>query len=429
MILYGFRLVIPVALLTVLVLSGCGVGVEPLMPTPILYTESGFQPLEHIPKTERWTPRRVYYATVRARDEDVQKIVYTNKQSDEISVGLTLIGFGGPRMSWSDLDRASTQSKREEVIDLSIAGIIEAGRFKPDATPTEAAGPSEAGWLMEDLNDSISEARDRDVLIYVHGAKVNFYNACAFAAQLDHFMGRDMTSMAFSWPTRQDIFAYAFGSDVKRAYQSAPALASLLELLAEQSDARRIHVLSWSAGGRVATRALAILREKHPQESETSLRKRLRIGTAYFAAGDVPMAEFLEALPTIHGIVDRVVVTVSTNDPALRTASKIMGQGARIGQYTDDLTKEEQKMLESLERLEVIDVSLKSEKRGFDITGHRYWFNHPWASSDVLLAIRTDLEPAERGLERGQSPGLWYMPEDYPQRLKKALENATLRRW
>ena len=429
MILYGFRLVIPVALLTVLVLSGCGVGVEPLMPTPILYTESGFQPLEHIPETERWTPRRVYYATVRARDEDVQKIVYTNKQSDEISVGLTLIGFGGPRMSWSDLDRASTQSKREEVIDLSIAGVIEAGRFKPDATPTEAAGPSEAGWLMEDLNDSISEARDRDVLIYVHGAKVNFYNACAFAAQLDHFMGRDMTSMAFSWPTRQDIFAYAFGSDVKRAYQSAPALASLLELLAEQSDARRIHVLSWSAGGRVATRALAILREKHPQESETSLRKRLRIGTAYFAAGDVPMAEFLEALPTIHGIVDRVVVTVSTNDPALRTASKIMGQGARIGQYTDDLTKEEQKMLESLERLDVIDVSLKSEKRGFDITGHRYWFNHPWASSDVLLAIRTDLEPAERGLERGQSPGLWYMPEDYPQRLKKALENATLRRW
>ncbi len=429
MILYGFRWVILGALLTVLALSGCGVGVEPLMPTPILYTESGFQPLEHIPETERWTPRRVYYATVRARDEDVQKIVYTNKQSDEISVGLTLIGFGGPRMSWSDLDRASTQSKREEVIDLSIAGIIEAGRFKPDATPTEAAGPSEAGWLMEDLNDSISEARDRDVLIYVHGAKVNFYNACAFAAQLDHFMGRDMTSMAFSWPTRQDIFAYAFGSDVKRAYQSAPALASLLELLAEKSDARRIHVLSWSAGGRVATRALAILREKHPQESETSLRKRLRIGTAYFAAGDVPMAEFLEALPTIHGIVDRVVVTVSTNDPALRTASKIMGQGARIGQYTDDLTKEEQKMLESLERLEVIDVSLKSEKRGFDITGHRYWFNHPWASSDVLLAIRTDLEPAERGLERGQSPGLWYMPEDYPQRLKEALENATLRRW
>ena len=429
MILYGFRWVILGALLTVLALSSCSVGVEPLMPTPILYTESGFQPLEHIPETERWTPRRVYYATVRARDEDVQKIVYTNKQSDEISVGLTLIGFGGPRMTWSDLDRASTQSKREEVIDLSIAGIIEAGRFKPDATPTEAAGPSEAGWLLEDLNDSISEARDRDVLIYVHGAKVNFYNACAFAAQLDHFMGRDMTSMAFSWPTRQDIFAYAFGSDVKRAYQSAPALASLLELLAEQSDARRIHVLSWSAGGRVATRALAILREKHPQESETSLRKRLRIGTAYFAAGDVPMAEFLEALPTIHGIVDRVVVTVSTNDPALRTASKIMGQGARIGQYTDDLTKEEQKMLESLERLEVIDVSLKSEKRGFDITGHRYWFNHPWASSDVLLAIRTDLEPAERGLERGQSPGLWYMPEDYPQRLKKALENATLRRW
>ena len=69
-------------------------------------------------------------------------------------------------------------------------------------------------------------ARDKDILVYVHGAKVNFYNACAFAAQLDHFMGRDMTSMAFAWPTRQNILAYGTGADLKRAYRAARALAS-----------------------------------------------------------------------------------------------------------------------------------------------------------------------------------------------------------
>jgi hypothetical protein len=41
----------------------------------------------------------------------------------------------------------------------------------------------------------------------------------------------------------------------------------------------------------------------------------------------------------------------------------------------------------ALERLEIVDVSVGAEDRGFDISGHRYWFHHPWASTDVLLAI------------------------------------------
>ncbi len=83
--------------------------------------------------------------------------------------------------------------------------------------------------------------------------------------------------------------------------------------------------------------------------------------------------------------------------------------------------------MEAQDRLEVIDVSMGSDTRGFDITGHRYWFNHPWSSSDVLVAIRSDLSPADRGLEQGDSPVLWYMPEDYPGRLRKAIETSTLR--
>ena len=86
-------------------------------------------------------------------------------------------------------------------------------------------------------------------------------------------------------------------------------------------------------------------------------------------------------------------------------------------------------MIRSQDRLEIVDVSQGREERGFDITGHRYWFNHPWASSDVLLAIRTDLTPIERGLEPGEFPGVWIMPWDYPQRLAESLRTAELRKW
>ncbi len=410
-------------------MAGCGVGVESLMPTPVLYTEGGFDPLEHIPENERWIPRRVYYATNRARHQNLQEISYGNDVSDEVSMGLTLIGFGGPNMTWSDLEGVSTQSSRENVVELSIAGIVEAGRFQPEATPAEAAQPIEAGWLLADLNDAITDARDKDVLIYVHGAKVNFHNACAFAAQLDHFMGRDMTSIAFSWPTRQDIFAYVTGSDVKRAYDSASALAALVELLAAETVARRIHILSWSAGARLVTNTFLVLRERHPDDSEEALRQRYRIGTAYFAAGDVPTNEFLAALPTINALVDRVVVTVTSHDEALDTATRVMGGGGRLGQATQKLTVEQVDLIVSQERLEVVDVSLGREDRGFDITGHRYWFKHPWASSDVLLAIRTDLSPIERGLVPGDQPMVWIMPSDYPQRLAESLRDVELRKW
>ncbi len=412
-------------LLSVAALPGCGVSMEPLMPTPVLYTESGISPLEHIPESERWTPRRIYYATDRARKKNLQEISYGNEPSDRISVGLALIGFGGPDMTWADLDKASKQADRDQDVRLSIAGVLEAGHFSQDAPPSVAAAASHAGWLLEDINDSIEDSRDRDLLVYVHGAKVNFYNACAFAAQLDHFMGRDMTSVAFSWPTRQDIFSYAFGSDRKRARSSADSLATVLEALAQGTTARKIHVLCWSAGARVLTQTFLVLRERYPDESEESLRQRLRIGTTYFAAGDMPRDKFIEALPTIHALADRVVVTASSDDEALKTAKIIMGEDYRIGQVAAPLSDEQVDLLESLDRLEIVNVSLGREDRGFDITGHRYWFNHPWASTDVVLAIRSDFPPEERGLLKSEDSNiLWYMPSDYPKRVLESLKAA-----
>jgi esterase/lipase superfamily enzyme len=416
-------------LVIILASAGCGsVSVEPLMPTPVLFTTGDFAPLDHIPEHERWIPRLVYYATDRARTPNVQEIAYGNTPSDDVSVGIALVGFGGPSMTWSDLDRKSRMKERDEVVDLSIAGILETGRFAAGASPAEAAGPQAAGWLLEDLNDTIADSRDKDLLIYIHGARVNFYNACAFAAQFDHFMGRDMTSIAFSWPTRQTILTYAFGSDPQRGYVSAEALATLIELLAAETDARKIHLLAWSAGARVLTRAFRILRERHPDESLESIGERLRIGTAYFAAGDVQTDDFIADLPTINALANRIVVTITSNDEALAASRRIMGGGARIGEQAQQLTEEQRELILRKDQLEVVDVSRESENRGFDITGHRYWFNHPWASTDVLLAIRTDLEPEERGLAQGDSPVEWYVPANYPQRLNDALDRLAFKR-
>ena len=40
------------------------------------------------------------------------------------------------------------------------------------------------------------------------------------------------------------------------------------------------------------------------------------------------------------------------------------------------------------DRLEVVDVSRGWEGRGFDITGHRYWFDHPWARTVLVRPVQ-----------------------------------------
>jgi esterase/lipase superfamily enzyme len=232
--------------------------------------------------------------------------------------------------------------------------------------------------------------------------------------------------MAFSWPTRQNIIAYGTGGDVNRAYRHSAALVALIERLARDSIARRIHIVTWSAGGRLVTRALSDLHARHVDNGH-DLRERLRLGTVYFAAADVPGDEFITALPLIDELVQRIVVTSSSNDGALRMARRFMGGDQRIGQLRDGPLEDEQlDTVLQAERLEVIDMSRGADQRGFDITGHRYWFNHPWASSDLVLAIRSDLDADERALEQQSASILWALPADYPQRLSRLLTQPDL---
>ncbi len=123
------------------------------------------------------------------------------------------------------------------------------------------------------------------------------------------------------------------------------------------------------------------------QGSLSAARKRYRLGVMAFAAGDVPVKDFIERLPAVHGLSDGVLVYMSDADGALKWSARLMGGGRRLGFAPDSLTGKEGATLRAMPRLEAIDTSLGKQKRGFDITGHRYWFKHPWVNSDLILAL------------------------------------------
>jgi hypothetical protein len=73
-------------------------------------------------------------------------------------------------------------------------------------------------------------------------------------------------------------------------------------------------------------------------------------------------------------------------------AQTFMGGGSRIGQRVQEVNDEQREVLLAADHLEIVDVSEGWEGRGFDITGHRYWIDHPWAST--LWVSRINLGPA-----------------------------------
>jgi hypothetical protein len=76
--------------------------------------------------------------------------------------------------------------------------------------------------------------------------------------------------------------------------------------------------------------------------------------------------------------------------------------------------------MDAAEDLVLIDVT-DAEDAGAR-SGHSYFRESPWVSSDILATLATGLGPAERGLERTR-PDLpvWSYPPDFIPRLERAL--------
>lgn len=400
-------------------ITGCGVDPEVLMTTPVVYQGEEIDLLEMVPEPRRSLDVNIFYAT--NREIAPEGSAYTNTPTSDLRVGQATVRFGDSDYTWDALRADCATEQRAKPVGLDLTAVAEDATFAQFgfARPRAPLDERQQAWF-DAINAELRISPTDDIIIYVHGAKVNFYNGCVFASQVDHFVGRQMVPIALCWPTHQDIFAYISGEDIGRGQESAYALAGLLDQLAANTNAERIHVVCWSAGGRVTSKALSLLREAYPYLDVHGLAKKFRIGTVVFAAADVEVARFLNRIHPIADIAGRVIITVSDSDEALALSKFTMGGDARLGQWREE-NEYDREVIRSTQDVEIIDVSYFSDARGFDIKGHRYWFQHPWASSDLMMAIRFDLSADKRGLVPADLPNMWGMPPDYPERVRKIV--------
>ncbi len=400
-----------------------------MMPAPVIYHNSAIDPFAHLANAQKTTTTKVFYATNRTPESNGIEQQYGNSIDSAVHLGVATVQMGDHRTDWADLYQYSLAEKHASSMPIKLDRVTELSAMSTIFSAGADNLSPELQRFLDSINKEIASAVDKEIMIYVHGAKVDFANSAILTAEVDHFAGRDFVGLAFAWPSHRNILAYLTGIDVKNALDSSQALQSLLILLAEHTNAEHINILSYSAGGKVSSKALFELRQSFADLSAAQLKEKFRIGAVVLAAIDVEVGAFLDRAPSISDIASQVVVTVNDNDHALKAARQFMGGEVRAGSAEAEVLEEEFIVGQQLANVEIIDVSIGHKIRGFDIEGHHYWYRHPWMSSDIVFLMRTDLPPASRGLSPAEMEGVWYLSPDYPEKIRDAAAAELKGQW
>lgn len=379
-----------------------------LMPPPLLFQDTGPDIVERAAKLGDGSRIGIFYATSRLPVGPRDNRVYTVAPDYRLHLGRAELRIGEEN---STLDQMLEWSFGADQGDRPF---IHLERMSESATLSgaEHAGAA-AEWLAE-IDAELVLARNRDVLIYVHGANTTVERAAGQASQLRHFTGRNSVVVLFAWPTAENFLRYS--RDIRTAIGAAPKLAELIALLAEGTDAERVNVFTYSAGATVGSDALALTAEAHPDAIT-------RVGEVVHAAPDADFREFVDDMAVYAGQVRRVTTLVNLGDTALRLAGAV-NRASRAGRPDlEELSPEATDWLlgaSASGRADIVQVR-PEDMPDLAATSHTFWYDDPWVSNDVLVTLLFHLAPDERGLSAGTAPsgaGYWTFPADYPDRIR-----------
>jgi esterase/lipase superfamily enzyme len=389
-----------------------------LMPPPLLFQEGGDAVIELAPALVEDSRIDLFYATSRLPVGPRDNRVYTVAPDRRLHVGTATMRIGPEGSTLDQLKEWTTGTTLDDRPFIHLERLAEAATLEEGAAPDAAA----AAWLGE-IDAALAASRGRDLLVYVHGANSTVERAAGQAAQLHHFAGREAVVVLFAWPTAENFLRYP--RDIETAFGAAPKLAAFLGLLAGHTSARSIEVFTYSAGATIGSDALALLAAEDPVAAA-------RLGEVYHAAPDADFRAFVDDLAVYAGPAERVTAAVNLGDSALRLAAAV-NRGSRAGRPDlAELDPEASGWLldaSASGALEILQVRPEA-MQGLSATSHTFWYDDPWVSNDLLVALLFHMAPGERGLEAGAASGgqrYWTFTPDYPAEMPGLRERIRAR--
>nr|WP_290428539.1 alpha/beta hydrolase [Defluviimonas salinarum] len=265
------------------------------------------------------------------------------------------------------------------------------------------------------IDAQLARSRNKDIFIYTHGYNVDFDYSTLVSKELQHFLGYQGAFVSYNWTATPSRFAYF--RDQESVLSTRRNLRSLIEYLSANTRARRIHLVGYSAGTRLAFEAayqIALQPEPKP-----------RLGRLILIGSDLDASFVLQALEDgLMDAVEDVTFYQSQTDSALAMSRFVFGR-QRIGQTATKGTvaRSIAEGLAKTDGLHIIDVT--AAEAADTGNGHWYFRSSPWASSDLFISLLTDRNPGQRGLVRAPGEVVWRFPPNYPEILKSRKSVAT----
>lgn len=394
-----------------------------LMPTPTVLRDGFRDIFAETPADARSNRIEVFYVTNRLAVGPRDNRLYAVVPGRDLNVGIASMSIGEDATTWDEIHAWSRGTRDDRRPYIRLTRMAELGSIVDGAPdPQVPLTPGTRAWLTA-LDTALAQHRDKDIIIYVHGANATVERAAGQAAQLQHFTGNNSIVLLFAWPTAENFLRYP--RDMVTAYGAAPQLARTIDLIARHTRAKNIDVLTYSAGGTVGSDGLAMV-----GRAVSAGGQNPRLGEIYHAAPDADTRGFVDDLKDYVKVSRRVTVAANMNDSALRL-SALINRASRAGRPDmAELSPEQTGFLLEANRAQGLQlVRVRPENiPGLSRGSHTFWYEDPWVSSDVLLTVLLHLEPANRALVAGQAGQgtYWQFPRDYEARLPGVVAAVRL---
>jgi esterase/lipase superfamily enzyme len=180
----------------------------------------------------------------------------------------------------------------------------------------------DAATFWHSMARAVSEGREQQVLLFIHGYNVSFDDAIYRTAQLAYDLQFAGVPVLYSWPS--DATALRYVADRDHSLSTLAAFENFLLGLSRQSRARTIHIVAHSMGNNALVHALAELARDGTKQPAPHFREII------MAAPDVDRREFLRLGEAFQSTSDHITLYAADNDRAIGASDTLSGE-PRVG--------------------------------------------------------------------------------------------------
>jgi len=326
---------------------------------------------------------KVLYGTNRA---PIKNLGFGGGISNSMSYGSEIVLIPKNRKRGEFRDKDSFFHK----LKLIFSGDEEStGFIKLDSGKTEVLSEDQ---LIENLSSQNSIAYG-DILIFVHGFNVGFYEAVKRTGQVVYDLDLNVQPVLFSWPSQADPTKYV--PDNRLAGESVRAFREFVQRISMTSNGRKIHVLAHSMGSQIVIPVMAELYSKNPAQFNNNF------GNIILAAPDFDRDYFRREYSPSFENYGRATIYMSSDDRALSiSSSSHLNDGQRLGFSGKEGF--------ASPKIDAVDIT---QAVGIDnMLGHSRYGNSSRVLNDMHYLIGSALRANQRfGIDLNDNPTYWIL--------------------